>query len=65
MLRVDALMNTRTFLEDLPNEVLGGHERWLMVDALCDAYDAANEEVNRYRREVGLEADREEVELDS
>jgi hypothetical protein len=65
MLRVDALMNTRTFLEDLPDEVLGGHERWLMVDAICDAYDAANKEVERYRREIGLEVDREEGELDS
>jgi hypothetical protein len=65
MLRVDALMNTRTLLEDLPDEVLGGHERWVMVDAICDAYDAANEEVERYKLELGLDVDREEGELDS
>jgi hypothetical protein len=65
MLRADALMNTRTLLEDLPDEALGGHERWLMVDAICDAYDAANEEVERYKLELGLDVDREEGELDS
>jgi hypothetical protein len=62
MLRVDALMNIRTFLEDLPEEVLGLHERWVMLDAICDAHDAASEEVEHYRREIGLESGRLRIE---
>ncbi len=51
----DGLNDARTVLEDAPEEVLGRRNRWAMVDALVGAASAANEEVIRYKRELGLE----------
>jgi predicted DNA-binding WGR domain protein len=50
----DSFVDARTLVEDTPPEVLLRRDRWVMVDALDRAANAANEEVERYKEEIGL-----------
>lgn len=49
----DALAYARAFLEDLPNDDTQ-IDKWIMVDALAEAADTASEEVESYKRQLGL-----------
>ncbi len=53
-IRSDSFVNARTVLEDVPAEVLGNYDRWVIVDALATAVELAAEEVNRYKAELGI-----------
>jgi hypothetical protein len=50
---VPAAPKKQAILEDLPEDH-GLTERWAAVDVLATAANEANEEVGRYRRELGL-----------
>jgi hypothetical protein len=55
LLRSDALNNARAILEDLPEKTFVAHVRWEIVAPLKLMGEEVNEEVSRYKREIGLE----------
>ena len=52
IIRADSFVNARAALEDLPDEAVS--DRWVTIHALVTAADEANEEVNRYKAELGI-----------
>jgi len=52
IIRADSFVNARTALEDLPDDAL--RDKWTTIHALVVAADEANEEVVRYKAELGL-----------
>ncbi len=53
--RSDAFADTRTLVEDAPEDVLGLRDRWLIVDALTRASEEAGAEHVSYKSEIGLD----------
>jgi hypothetical protein len=54
MMRADALNDARRVLEDLSEDVLKLRDKWATIDALALAADDANEEVSRYKEDLGI-----------
>jgi hypothetical protein len=54
IIHADSFVDARTALEDAPKEVLGSHDRWIMVNALAAAAQTAGEAVSSYKQEIGL-----------
>ncbi len=57
IMRADALNDARTTLEDLDEDVLRLRDKWATIDALALAATDANEDVGRYKEEIGLPAE--------
>jgi hypothetical protein len=55
IMRADALNDARRVLEDLDESSLKLRDKWTTIDLLANAAANANEEVSRYREELGIQ----------
>ncbi len=54
MVRCDSFADARTMLEDTPEVTFGLVDKWLIVDTLAKAANAAQEEHEHYKRGIGF-----------
>jgi hypothetical protein len=54
-MRADALNDARRVLEDADEDALHLPDKWAAIDALALAAADANEEVSRYKEELGIQ----------
>lgn len=53
--KAGSFVDARTLVENAPKEVLEQRDRWVIVDVLDTAAEKADEELGRYKAELGFD----------